>query len=163
MFLWTGFPITSAIESVVDECKLDIDKTWSTEWPLSADRVELISILERLKHYHESGNVKTLPYAALKADSKGAYGHLMLTGWPFLGDMIFVRNDSNNPNHRLRLVMTKIPWNTKKNTVALSATASIKFHYGVAAEQVSNVCHCVMEFLHSACHCILDFHLRLSQ
>src|SRR5882762_5455498 len=47
--------------------------------------------------------------------------------------------------------MTKIPWNTKKNTVALSATASVKFHYGVTAEQVSNVCHC-----------ILDFHLQLS-
>jgi hypothetical protein len=136
LLLWTAFPITSAIESIYNECKLEVDKTWSTEWPLSVDRVELMSILERLKHYNESGNVKSLPYAALKADGRGAYEHLMRTGWPFLGDMVYTRNDAFNPNHRLRLVMTKIPWNTKKDTVALSATASIKFHYGIPAEKV---------------------------
>ena len=53
---------------------------------------------------------------------------------------------SNNPNHQLHLMMTKIPQNTKKNTVALSATASIKFHYGVrvTAEQVRNIYCCIM-------------------
>jgi hypothetical protein len=136
LFLWTGYPITSGIDSLLDQCKADVDKTWSADWPLSADHVELMSILERLKHYNESGNIKILPYAALRSDPK-AYAHLMLTGWPFMGNLVLGRNDGSNPNHRLRLWMTKIPWNVKTNTVALSATACVKFHYGLPAEQVS--------------------------
>jgi|SRR5882762_1946644 hypothetical protein len=136
MFLWTAFPVTAAIESIFDLCKADVDETWSTDWSLSAPRVELVSILERLKHYNESGNVKTLPYAALKADRSGSYRHLVLTGWPFLGDIATHKNVVDGRKHRSTLIMGKLPWDTKRDTVASSATASIKHHYGNDAEQV---------------------------
>lgn len=109
------------------------------DWPLSADRVELISILERLKHYNESGNVKTLPYGALKADRSGSYQHLMLTGWPFLGEMATHQNVVGDPKHRSTLIMGKLPWDTKRDTVASSAMASIKHHYGYDSAQVGTL------------------------
>lgn len=109
----------------------------STEWPISADRVEIMSILERLKHYNESGNRKILPYSALQADQQGLYKHLLLTGWPCLGNLIRVLHPTTREGRsEMRIAMERMPWNEKKNTVALSATASIRVHYGAAAEKV---------------------------
>jgi hypothetical protein len=136
IFLWTAFPVTIGIDMLYEECKPQIDQTSSTNWPISADRVELMSILERLKHYNESGNARTLPYSALQADRQGSYKHLLTTGWPYLGDMIRIAHPTHNGRSKMKLIMERIPWNEKTQTVALSAATSIRFHYGPTAEKV---------------------------
>jgi hypothetical protein len=135
IFLWTAFPVTKSMDILYKECKAQVDHT-STNWPLSADCIELMSILERLKHYNETGNPRTLPYSALQADTQGSYKHLLRTGWPYLGNMIRIVHPTTNGLSELKIVMDLLPWNPKKQAIALSAAASVRFHYGPTAEKV---------------------------
>lgn len=91
-----------------------------------------MALLERLKNYNESGNAKILPYAVLKSTSQDSYKHLITTGWPNLKGLFSLQYSSKECT-----IMERIPWNIRNNTPALSATPSIKFSYGLAAERVS--------------------------
>jgi hypothetical protein len=93
-----------------------------------------MSYLERLLLFNQSGSLQCLPYRAFK--DLGMYESITRYGWPCFPKSVVTT--SRYQPYYLTLTGNHIPYDKKRKEIILSATASIKQHYGADIAQVSH-------------------------
>jgi hypothetical protein len=91
-----------------------------------------MSYLECLLLFNQSGSLSCLPYRAFK--ELGIYEGITKSGWPCF-PRLKVTIATSTPYY-MSMPKVHIPQDKKHNEIILSATASIKHHYGVEMAQV---------------------------
>jgi hypothetical protein len=91
-----------------------------------------MSYLERLLLFNQSGSLSCLPYRAFKG--LGIYEGITKSGWPcFPSSKVTI---TTSPPYYLNMRKVHVPQDKKRDEIILSATASIKNHYGIEIAQV---------------------------
>ncbi|TDL13158.1 hypothetical protein BD410DRAFT_847271 [Rickenella mellea] len=123
VFLWTSYGICTTLEDLWNH---EMNKALKPPGRLSFNIVETISYMERLLSYNQTGNRTVLPSTAFKA--LGIYSPLLSFGWPSFHKCGTLTNSDGR--HNIIIGMDKIPVHPKHQTLVLTATSPIQFHFG---------------------------------
>jgi hypothetical protein len=96
-----------------------------------------MSYLERLLLFNQSGTLSCLPYRAFK--ELGIYEGIIERGWPCFPRLVTI---TTSEPYCMNIQKSHIPQDKKRDEIILSATASIKNHYGVEIAQVVQFMSC---------------------
>jgi hypothetical protein len=131
IFAWTSYGLQVAIEGLWQQSRVVREQPW-TDPSHSYAAIEFMSYLERLLLFNQSGSLSCLPYRAFKA--LGMYEGITKSGWPcFPRSKVTI---TTLAPYFLNMEKVHVPQDKKRDEIILSATASIKNHYGVETAQV---------------------------